>query len=229
MSLGFLQLRHSSHQGFSATWGGSSGGDNGGLRYPNPGFTPHALTPMPLQALERILSTFGWAGAPVGGFTRAVDLGGLCLALEKHLYSRVSELGRGMYGTVWCVVNRETGKQYGGCGSVPMAGSTASTGRRVKGDEAAGPVFYVLLWVHPCLMPCQRLLTHRCNKILTWTCLLPHAASPTALKQVANGAYGMTEATLREVSCLRELSGCPNIVGCVLPGLSPCTNSQPLP
>ncbi|PNW87053.1 hypothetical protein CHLRE_02g107000v5 [Chlamydomonas reinhardtii] len=105
-----------------------------------------AQLPCCCEALERILSTFGWAGAPVGGFTRAVDLGGLCLALEKHLYSRVSELGRGMYGTVWCVVNRETGKQY-------------------------------------------------------------------ALKQVANGAYGMTEATLREVSCLRELSGCPNIVG----------------
>ncbi|KAG2436336.1 hypothetical protein HXX76_006645 [Chlamydomonas incerta] len=100
----------------------------------------------PCETLERILKNFGWAGAPVGCFTRGVDLGGLCLALEKHLYSRVKELGTGAYGTVWRVVNRETGKHF-------------------------------------------------------------------ALKQLPNTAYGMSEATLREVTCLRELSGCPNVIG----------------
>ncbi|KAG2454523.1 hypothetical protein HYH02_000370 [Chlamydomonas schloesseri] len=98
------------------------------------------------ETLARILEHFGWAGVPVGGFTRAVDLGGLCLALEKHLYCRVSELGKGAYGTVWRVAHRESGKHF-------------------------------------------------------------------ALKQLPNTAYGMSEATLREISCLRELSGCPNIVG----------------
>lgn len=58
--------------------------------------------------LASFLSEFGWSD---GAFTAPVDLSALQVALHKHKYERLQELGKGSYGVVYRARNRESGEQ----------------------------------------------------------------------------------------------------------------------
>ncbi|KXZ45606.1 hypothetical protein GPECTOR_53g99 [Gonium pectorale] len=60
--------------------------------------------------LDSLLSRFGWC--PSGGFTRTLDIKAFQTALQKYQYVRLGILGRGAYGTVYRVMNRETQQMH---------------------------------------------------------------------------------------------------------------------